>query len=56
MNADLGSLSLPIRNFWVWGDSNLYLARTCTDALLLTVEHRGASAPPPISLKLAADE
>ena len=41
-------------DFWAWGDSNLYLARTRTDALLLTVEHRCAPAPPPISLKLAA--
>ena len=42
-------------DFWAWGDSNLYLSRTRTDALLLTVEHRCAPAPPPISLKLAAD-
>ncbi len=42
-------------DFWAWGDSNLYLARTRTDALMLTVEHRCAPAPPPISLKLAAD-
>lgn len=42
-------------DFWAWGDSNLYLARTRTDALQLTVEHRCAPAPPPISLKLAAD-
>ena len=41
-------------DFWAWGDSNLYLSRTRTDALLLTVEHRCAPAPPPISLKLAA--
>ena len=43
-------------DFWAWGDSNLYLARTRTDALQLTVEHRCAPAPPPISLKLAAPE
>ena len=42
-------------DFWAWGDSNLYLSRTRTDALQLTVEHRCAPAPPPISLKLAAD-
>ena len=42
-------------DFWAWGDSNLYLARTRTDALQLTVEHRCAPAPPPIALKLAAD-
>ena len=42
-------------DFWAWGDSNLYLSRTRTDALQLTVEHRCAPAPPPISLKLATD-
>ena len=42
-------------DFWAWGDSNLYLSRTRTDSLQLTVEHRCAPAPPPISLKLAAD-
>ena len=43
-------------DFWAWGDSDLYLARTRSDALQLTVEHRGAPAPPPISLKLAAPD
>ena len=43
-------------DFWAWGDSNLYLARSRNDALLLTVEHRSAPAPPPISLRLQAPE
>jgi len=40
-------------DFWAWGDSNLYIARK-RDALLLTVEHRGAPSPPPLSLHLVA--
>ena len=39
-------------DFWAWGDSNLYLARSRNDALMLTVEHRSAPAPPPIPLHL----
>ena len=42
-------------DFWAWGDSNLYLARSRT-GLELTVEHRAAPAPPPIPLMLAASE
>lgn len=42
-------------DFWAWGDSNLYLARSRT-GLELTVEHRAAPAPPPIPLMLAAPE
>ena len=42
-------------DFWAWGDSNLYLARSRT-GLLLTVEQRAAPAPPPIPLLLAAPE
>ena len=42
-------------DFWAWGDSNLYLARSRC-GLQLTVEHRAAPAPPPISLHLAAPE
>ena len=43
-------------DFWAWGDSNLYLARSRNDALLLTVEHRSAPAPSPIPLQLQAPE
>ena len=42
-------------DFWAWGDSNLYLSRR-RDALLLTVEHRAAPSPPPLSLHLLARE
>ncbi len=38
-----------------WGDSNLYLRRS-RDALVLTIEHRAAAAPPPISLALVGDD
>ena len=37
-----------------WGDSNLYLRRA-KDELLLTVEHRSASPPEPISLDLVTE-
>jgi hypothetical protein len=42
-------------DFWAWGDSNLYLGRK-RDGLLLTVEHRGAASPPPLSLRLLASD
>lgn len=35
-----------------WGDSNLYLQRQEGGSVLLTIEHRGAPAPEPISLRL----
>jgi RecA-family ATPase len=38
-----------------WGDSNLYVRR-CKDSLTLTVEHRAAKAPEPISFELVDDE
>jgi len=40
-------------DFWAWGDSNLYLARK-HDGLLLTVEHRAAPSPAPLSLHLVS--
>ncbi len=42
-------------DFWAWGDSNLYVARK-HDGLLLTVEHRAAPSPAPLSLQLLAPE
>lgn len=42
-------------DFWAWGDSNLYVSRK-RDGLLLTVEHRAAPSPPPVSLKLLTPE
>jgi hypothetical protein len=41
-------------DFHAWGDSNLYLRRRADD-LILTIEHRGAPAPPPLALILASD-
>lgn len=41
-------------DFHAWGDSNLYLRRRADD-LILTIEHRAAPAPPPLSLALAPD-
>jgi len=38
-----------------WGDSNLYMRRT-KDSLVLTVEHRAAAAPEPISFALVDDD
>jgi hypothetical protein len=40
-------------DFWAWGDSNLYVARK-HDGLLLTVEHRSAPSPAPLSLHLVS--
>jgi hypothetical protein len=37
-----------------WGDSNLYLRRQRNE-LVLTIEHRAAAAPDPITLALSAD-
>ena len=41
-------------DFHAWGDSNLYLRRR-SDDLLLSIEHRAAAAPAPLSLTLAHD-
>ena len=38
--------------FHAWGDSNLYLRRDA-DTLTLSVEHRAAPSPPPITIELA---
>ncbi len=42
-------------DFWAWGDSNLYITRS-HDSLQLTIEHRAAPAPPPLSLQLLAPD
>jgi len=41
-------------DFHAWSDSSLYLRRLRGD-LFLTVEHRSASAPDPVSLRLVGD-
>jgi hypothetical protein len=38
-----------------WGDSNLYLRRL-RDGLILTIEHRAAPAPPPLTLSLVTGD
>ena len=42
-------------DFHAWGDSNLYLRRQ-QNHLLLTIEHRAAQAPDPLSLSLVHSE
>lgn len=42
-------------DFHAWGDSNLYLQRK-HEHLVLTIEHRAAQAPPPVSLVLDGDD
>ena len=42
-------------DFHAWSDSSLYLRRTRGD-LVLTIEHRAASAPEPVSLRLAESD
>jgi len=55
---DAGPAALPglglrgSSDLWAWGDSNLYLRRTVKDRTILTIEHRAAPAPPPITLSL----
>jgi len=39
--------------FHAWGDSNLYLRRTGSGALTLSIEHRAAASLPSIALELA---
>lgn len=41
-------------DFHAWGDSNLYLRRS-NGQLVLTIEHRAASAPDPLPLALVSD-
>lgn len=42
-------------DFWAFGDSNLYLRRT-DDKLVLSIEHRSAPAPEPVTLRLVDDD
>ncbi len=41
-------------DFWAWGDSNLYLTHE-RKQLRLTMEHRAAAPPDPLSLQLVLD-
>jgi hypothetical protein len=49
---DAGQALRGSSDFHAWGDSNLYLRRRAQD-LVLTVEHRAAAAPRPLTLGLA---
>lgn len=42
-------------DFHAWGDSNLFLSRRGQD-LILSVEHRAAPSPPPMTLALVASD
>jgi hypothetical protein len=42
-------------DFAAWYDSGIYLVRDGPADLVLSVEHRGAPAPPPLRLRLAAE-
>lgn len=42
-------------DFHAWGDSNLYVRRR-RDAIQLTIEHRAAASPPPVTLALVTDD
>jgi hypothetical protein len=42
-------------DFHAWSDSSLYLRRVRGD-LLLSIEHRSASAPEPVALRLVGDD
>jgi hypothetical protein len=58
---DAGSAAQPglglrgSSDLWAWGDSNLYLRRTGRDRSQLTIEHRSAPAPSPVTLVLVPD-
>jgi hypothetical protein len=41
-------------DLWAWSDTNLYLSRR-QDALHLSIEHRSAAPPEPISLELSCE-
>ena len=54
--ADHAGLSLRgSSDFHAWGSSNLYLWRRGED-LTLSVEHRAAASPPPVTLRLVSDD
>jgi hypothetical protein len=42
-------------DLWAFGDSNLYLRRTRANRLLLTIEHRSAPSPAPVTVALVPE-
>lgn len=55
VHARAGQALRGSSEFHAWGDSNLYLRRI-GDELSLSIEHRAASSPPPLSVALKLDE
>jgi hypothetical protein len=53
-SAHLGQQLRGSGDFAAWSDSGLYLVRRGED-MVLSVEHRGAPAPPPLRLRLSLD-
>jgi RecA-family ATPase len=51
-NVRAGQALRGSSEFHAWGDSNLYLRRTSSGGLTLTVEHRAAASLPAITLEL----
>jgi hypothetical protein len=52
-----GAAGLALRgsgDFWAWGDTNLYLSRK-HERLQLSIEHRSAPAPQPVTIELRTD-
>lgn len=52
--ADPGRALRGSTDFHAWGDSNLYLRRN-RDLVEVTIEHRAAAPPPPLTLALVTD-
>ncbi|MGZ6135676.1 MAG: AAA family ATPase [Myxococcaceae bacterium] len=53
-SAHLGQQLRGSSDFAAWSDSGMYLVRDGPGDLVLSVEHRGAPAPPPLRLRLAS--
>jgi len=54
-SAHLGQQLRGSSDFAAWTDSGIYLIRHGPTHLVLTVEHRGAPAPPPLRIRLETD-
>jgi hypothetical protein len=54
-SAHLGQQLRGSSDFAAWSDSSLYLVRDGPGHLVLSVEHRGAPAPPPLRIRLASE-
>jgi len=54
-SAHLGQQLRGSSDFAAWSDSGIYLVRDGPAGLVLSVEHRGAPAPPPLRIRLASE-